>query len=151
MNFDNLSITEMEVADLDELVFIQSDALNHWSSYMFLEEMRSPISHCYVLRVKEEKESKSVGYICFRNIFNESELLNIGVHPRYRNQGFVKKMMRFYIEFCKEKKITSCFLEVSVSNQAAIHLYQQFSFRPFGRREKFYRGEYDALLMVKKI
>jgi [ribosomal protein S18]-alanine N-acetyltransferase len=151
MNFENLSIAEMDVADLDEIVMIQSDALNHWSSYMFLEEIRSPISHCFVIREKEEKESKAVGYICFRNIQGESELLNIGVHPQYRNRGIGKKLMAFYIEFCKEKEITSCFLEVSVSNQAAIHLYQNFSFQPFGKREKFYRGEYDALLMVKKI
>ena len=45
-------------------------------------------------------EPSVIGFICFRNVTEESELLNIGVHPHYRQKGIGKKLMQFYIDFC---------------------------------------------------
>jgi ribosomal protein S18 acetylase RimI-like enzyme len=64
--------------------------------------------------------------------------------------GIGKKLMQFYIGFCRKMKIKTFYLEVNALNQSAVHLYQHFSYQSLGMRRKFYQGKFDALLMTKK-
>ena len=41
------------------------------------------------------------------------------------------------------------YLEVRISNFAAIHLYQKFGFSEAGIQKKYYQDEEDALVMEK--
>jgi ribosomal-protein-alanine N-acetyltransferase len=44
-------------------------------------------------------------------------------------------------------------LEVAANNEAAIHLYQAFGFKPAGTRKQYYQtpeGRMDALILVYK-
>jgi ribosomal-protein-alanine N-acetyltransferase len=144
-------IRKMNTKDLDEVVAIAtSSTSNPWSRNMFLEEMLNPLAYCFIYRRKGSKQPP-IGFICFRNVGDESELLNMGVHPQYRQMGIGKKLMQFYIRFCNEMKIKTLYLEVDSLNQPAIHLYQLSSYQLQGIRKTFYRGKFDALLMVKKI
>jgi len=90
-----------------------------------------------------------LGFICFRRVIDESELLNLCVHPGYRRRGIGRILMRFYIDLCRDHHIRQFFLEVNPQNQAALRLYRSFSYEPVGVRPRFYRGEFDALLMKK--
>jgi len=81
---------------------------------------------------------------------DESELLNLAIHPDYRQKGFGKELMRFYIDFCHQRKIETFYLETGVKNQAAIRLYRSFAFHPVGIRQKFYPENEDALLMARR-
>jgi ribosomal-protein-alanine N-acetyltransferase len=144
-------IREMSTNDLDQVVAIATSSIsNPWSRNMFLEEMLNPLAYCFIYGRRGLKELP-LGFICFRNVGDESELLNIGVHPQYRQMGIGKNLMRFYFGFCKGMGIKRSYLEVDSLNQPAIHLYQLSSYRTQGMRKKFYRGKSDALLMVKKI
>ena len=144
-------IEKMEREHLDELLLIEtSSSLTPWSKEMFLEELRNPLAHSFIYRVNEAQGHLLIGFICFRNIGEESELLNIGVHPFFRRMGIGRKMMQFYMEFGKAKQIKTFYLEVHVSNPPAIRLYEGFSYQPAGTRKKFYQGKFDALMMVKR-
>lgn len=148
---EKVTIQKMEVKNLAEVLFIESsDSLTPWSRDMFVEEMRNPLGYCYVMRRKDESKHPVIGFICFRNITEESELLKISVHPGYRQLGLGKELMKFYIDFSRERGITTFYLEVHSSNQPAIHLYRLFSYQSSGMRKKFYQGKWDALLMTKK-
>lgn len=140
----------MEVQDLDEVLKMQSSSFIPWSKNMFIEEMQNPFSYCFVINMKVRPRDQMMGFICFRNIGDESELLNICVHPQYRQMGIARKLMQFYIEFCRKKKVKAFYLEVNALNRSAVHLYQLFSYQPLGMRKKFYQGKFDALLMVRK-
>lgn len=138
----------MDFKDLDEVVYISaSHQSSYWSRNIFLEEMTNTISQCFTIKLEE----RVVGFICFRKIGEESELLNIGVHPEYRRLGFGKELMNFYIEYCRKIEVNRFFLEVCASNQSAIQLYNQFSFKKVGVRKNFYQGKWDALIMEKAI
>lgn len=142
----------MDVVDLDEVLSIEaSSSLSPWSKEMFTEELMNPLAHCFIIEHEGTPRQQIIGFICFRNIGDESELLNIVVHPQYRQAGIGKKLMEFYVDFCTQRQIKKFYLEVNASNPSAIHLYQLFSYQPVGVRKKFYRGECDALLMVKRI
>ena len=137
--------------DLDEVLNIEASSSPHpWSKNLFMEEMKNPFAYCFIIQIKGISNHPVIGYICFRNIEDESELLNICVHPQYRQMGIAKKLMQFYIEFCGKRKIKTFYLEVNALNQPAIHLYHLFFYQSLGRRKKFYQEKFDALLMVKK-
>lgn len=145
-------IRNMTPADLDEVFSIEtSDSLSPWSKKMFLEEMQHPFAHCFVMTSEDRSKHHVVGFICFRNVTEESELLKICVHPDYRQLGIGKKLMQFYIDFGRQSGVRSFHLEVNPSNQPAIHLYQSFSYQPSGMRKKFYQRKFDALLMMRPV
>lgn len=142
----------MDIKDLDEVHPIASSfSLNPWSKNMFVGEMQNPFSYCFIIRIQDVSNHPVLGFICFRNVEDESELLNICVHPQHRQLGVGKRLMQFYIGFCSKKKIKTFYLEVNVSNRSAVNLYQSFSYKLLGIRKSFYERKFDALLMVKKI
>jgi ribosomal-protein-alanine N-acetyltransferase len=146
------NIQKMTPQDLDEVLAIEACAPpTPWSKNMFSEEMQNPFSSCFVIKVGVELRQPIIGFICFRNIAEESELLNIAVHPHYRRLGVGIKLMEFYIDFSSQRGIKVFYLEVNSSNQSAIHLYQRFSYQSFGMRKRFYQKQFDALLMMKKV
>lgn len=142
----------MNVQDLEEVVSLEtSSSLTPWSKNIFIKEIENYFSHCFVIKTGDSPNQPVIGYICFRNVTDESELLNLCVHPQYRQLGIGKKLMEFYMEFCSRKGIKTFYLEVNSSNGSAIHLYQRFSYQSFGMRKKFYQEKLDALLMIKKV
>jgi len=108
----------------------------------------SPQKSCGVFSKALDKNTP-LGFICFRNIGEESELLNICIHPGHRQKGLGKMLMDFYIDFCSQKGVKNYYLEVHPLNIPAVHLYQSFDFQPAGKRKNFYQGKYDALLMER--
>jgi len=142
----------MDDEDLDEVLSIEmSSSPSPWSRKMFVEELRNLFAHCFVIREEGTLRDSIIGFICFRNIGEESELHNIVVDPQHRQLGIGKRLMQFYIDFCQQMQIRTLHLEVNSSNSSAIHLYQLLSYRPVGVRKKFYQGKFDALHMVKNI
>lgn len=152
MELERVTIQKMNVQDLEEVVPLEtSSSLTPWSKNIFIKEIENYFSHCFVIKTGELPHQPVIGYICFRNVTNESELLNLCVHTQYRQLGIGKILMEFYMDFCSRKGIKTFYLEVNSSNGSAIHLYQCFSYQSFGMRKKFYQGKLDALLMMKKV
>ena len=145
-------IQKMEIHDLDEVFSIEAaSSQTPWSRNSFAEEIQNPLAHCFVMKGGNGSGQRVIGFICFRNVIEESELLDIAVHPDYRRRGIGKKLMQFYIDFSRRRGIHTLYLEVNASNQSAIQLYQGFTYEVSGVRKKFYQGKSDALLMKKRI
>ena len=141
----------MNIQDLDEVILLESynpDTL--WSKNMFIEEMRNPFGYCFVMKLQDQCRQRVIGFVCFRNVAEESELFNICVHPDFRQLGAGKRLMGFYIDFSRRRGIKTFHLEVHSSNQPAIRLYQVFSYESSGMRKAFYQGKCDALRMTRK-
>lgn len=151
--WDLVTIRRMEVEDVERVLPIAAEtAYNPWSKKMILEEMAHPFSYCFIIHQRtESKETLLLGFLCFRQIGEESELLNLCIHPEFRQQGLGKKLMSFYIDFCEKMGANKYFLEVNISNAPAIHLYHLFGFCSLGKRKKFYQGRQDALLMTRSV
>jgi ribosomal-protein-alanine N-acetyltransferase len=142
----------MDHHDLDEVISIEAaSSQTPWSRNCFTEQIQNPLGHCFVMKVGNGSGQRVVGFICFRNVIGESELLDLAVHPEYRRRGIGKKLMQFYIDFSRQRGIHTFYLEVNASNQPAIQLYQGFAYEFSGVRKKFYQGKSDAFLMKKRI
>lgn len=152
MEWEKVTIRKMDIRDLDEVISIEGSYSGApWSKSMFVEEMRNPCACCFVMKMEDRPRQRSVGFICFRNVAEESELLNICVDADYRRMGVGRRLMEFYVEFSRRRGIKTFHLEVHTSNHAAVGLYRMFSYEASGMRKKFYQGRFDALLMTKRV
>lgn len=90
------------------------------------------------------------GFIVWRTVADESEIITIGVHPDARGTGIAMAMLTLLETEVKKAGVKKIFLEVSAENAPAIALYKKCGFIENGRRPKYYDG-IDAILMEKEI
>jgi len=85
---------------------------------------------------------------------NEAHILNLCVAPAFQGQGLGKKMLYKLLDTAETYKVQSVFLEVRVSNDVAISLYDNMGFNQLGVRKDYYpdkNGKEDALVFGKEL
>ena len=78
------------------------------------------------------------GLIDYSILLDQAFVNNIATVAQYRNSGVASKLMESMLTKCKNLKIKSISLEVRISNQAAINLYEKFGFSKISRRKRIY-------------
>lgn len=143
-----LLIRDMEAVDVEAASKIESEAFSMpWSSKDFLEMIEADYAYYYVA----ELDGAIAGCCGIRNIAGEGEITNVVVSADHRKKGIGRKMMEYMLERAKENGIGDCTLEVRVSNQPAIRLYENLGFKGEGIRPGFYeKPKEDALIMWKR-
>lgn len=138
------SIRLMEEKDLDQVMNIER--MHHyspWSRQQFLSCLENDI--VWVLTDEEE----ILGYIVFKIILDEMDLLNIVVAQSHQGKGLGRQLLTALFDEAKKLKRPTVFLEVRRSNTAAIYLYESCNFRQVGLRKNYYfteTGREDALI-----
>ena len=79
-----------------------------------------------------------VGYFVAMMGVDEAHLLNITVAPTFRRQGWATVMMQALAVWAQGHNAQTLWLEVRISNQAAIALYTGLGFAPIGVRKRYY-------------
>ena len=143
-----LLIREMKADDVEIVSKIESEVFSMpWSAKDFLEMVEADYACYYVAEV----DGEIAGCCGIRNIAGEGEITNVVVAPPYRKKGIALKMMEYMLERAAEVGIGDCTLEVRVSNQPAIRLYERLGFKGEGVRPHFYdKPDEDALIMWKR-
>lgn len=90
------------------------------------------------------------GFIVWRSVCDEAEIITIGVAPAARRGGIAAAMLGIMENELKKSGIKKIFLEVAENNAAARALYAQSGYVETGRRPKYYDGV-DAILMEKTL
>ena len=90
------------------------------------------------------------GFIVYRVVCDEAEIITIGVNPDARRTGIANAMLGIVFGDLKKRGVKHIFLEVAVDNKPAIALYEQNGFVRVGVRPKYYDG-IDAIMMEKNI
>lgn len=80
------------------------------------------------------------GFAAFRVVCDEAELLTIGVLREMQGQGLGRVLLSAVLREMHMQGALHCFLEVSTSNAAAIHLYRTLGFAVTGLRPGYYPG-----------
>ncbi len=96
----------------------------------------------------EEPLPEVVGLGCSWAILEEAHITILAVHPDYQGQGLGQALLFALLVSAWERKLERATLEVRVSNQVAIKLYEKFGFQEAGCRKRYYQdtGE-DALIL----
>lgn len=97
-------------------------------------------------------KSALIGFFIFYTVLDEMHILDITVAKKVQRNGAGSSMLDFVLKKYSSLGIKYFFLEVRVSNKAAINMYKKFGFKVFLLRKKYYddNGE-DALCMVKEL
>ena len=88
------------------------------------------------------------GFIVWRTVANEAEIITIGVVPKSRRNGIAGALILLMEQELKKSRVVNVFLEVSEVNLPAKKLYEKYGFKPAGKRPKYYNGT-DAIIMKK--
>ena len=144
VNYRYMSETDIKVSrDIE----INSNPVP-WTEKNFLDCLRKDY-YCLVQEVDQE-----VSGFAIQNIsLNESHLLNIGIKEMFRNRGLGQELLEQIVHASKSMGCKKIFLEVRVSNNQAIGLYNKTGFKKVSVKKNYYRlpdGREDALVMSKK-
>lgn len=130
-----------EIAEIESLCFSQP-----WSEKALEEELTNENAHFLAALFNQ----KVIGYIGVIEICGEADITNVAVNPAYRRCGIGEKLLCLAEEGANTRNCISITLEVRMSNEAAISLYNKNGYKHAGIRKGFYnRPKEDALLMTK--
>ena len=90
------------------------------------------------------------GFIVWRVVADEAEIITIGVHPDARKSGIASAMLILVENDVKKRGGEKIFLEVAENNTPARKLYESNGYKQIGIRPKYY-GNVNALLLEKII
>ncbi len=117
-----------------------------WSEKSLADELENENAHFLVAIF----EGRVIGYIGIIEICGEADITNVAVLPEYRRCRIGEMLLNSAEEGAKQRNCESITLEVRVSNEAAISLYNKNGYKQAGIRKGFYeKPKEDALLMTK--
>lgn len=129
-----------------EIVEIENECFTDpWTLSMFRESAESELNYFYTARCN----GRICGYILAGVISPEAEIMSIAVKGEFRKMGIAERLIRDFIASDMMKENEAIYLEVRVSNSAAIGLYEKIGFERLGIRKNYYRlPKEDALVMA---
>lgn len=137
----------MTLADVDAVLAIEQAVQPYpWTRGNFTDVL----DHGYLCYV-DEQFGEIRGYAVLMPTVEEAELLTIGVAAAQQRKGLGRAMLNEMLEMARGRGMQRVFLEVRVSNVAAIALYRSADFAEVGLRRGYYQnanGSEDALVMA---
>lgn len=98
------------------------------------------------------EEGRLLAYGGMTYVLDEGSVTNIATHPEYRRRGLGRKALSALLAMAEEHGLSTVFLEVRESNEAAKSLYRSMGFEPCGVRKNFYRHPTEhAVQMVRQM
>ena len=140
-------ITEMtathvpQVAELEKLCF--SDP---WSEKSVASELENKLA----LWLVALDGDTVAGYIGSQTVIDETDMMNVAVHPDYRRQGIAEALVNALVDALKARESHGLTLEVRASNEPAKKLYEKLGFFQVGRRPNYYRNPREDALILRK-
>lgn len=128
-----------QVAELEKMCF--SDP---WSENSVASELKNPLS----LWLIAEENQTICGYVGSQTVLDETDMMNIAVHPDYRRRGIAAALIVELIHQLKEQGSHILRLEVRESNAPAIALYESMGFSRLGLRKNYYRNPKENALIL---
>jgi ribosomal-protein-alanine N-acetyltransferase len=140
-----IEIRTLGLGDLDAIEAIEKRAYRTpWSRSMFASELAKPTSIC----LGAFEGERLMGYTINSRYVDAWHVMNVAVDPEYQRRGVASQLLERLFELTADDERRGYTLEVRVSNQDAIHLYEKLGFEPRGVRRGYYTdNREDALIM----
>ena len=129
------------VAALEKICF--SDP---WSENSVASELKNKLA----LWLVAEENGAVAGYIGSQTCTDESDVMNVAVHPDFRRRGIGEALVNALVAELKAMGSHCLTLEVRASNAPAIALYEKMGFHEIGRRKNYYRNPREDALILRK-
>ena len=146
--------------DLNRVMAINEECLPENYSTFFYRDLYQRFPKTFIVA---EADGAIQGYIMCRierglsklktfRTARQAHVVSIAVREPYRRRGIASELMTTAMENgVEEYNVNECFLEVRVSNQPAINLYEKLGFTNVNRKLGYYMDGEDALVMAKPL
>lgn len=130
-----------QVAQLEKLCFADP-----WSE----KSIASELNNYWAYWVVALWDDRVIGYIGSQSSFDETDVMNVAVHPDFRRKGIAESLIETLIKELKNRGSHALMLEVRASNVPAIALYEKLGFLQVGCRKNYYRNPKEDALILRK-
>ncbi len=144
-----MKIREMTAGDVPAIAQLERVCFSDpWSENSIGSELDNRLSYWLVAEVDQQV----AGYIGSQSVLDMTDIMNVAVSPDQRRQGIAEALVKALVKELKRRGMIGLMLEVRVSNESAIALYEKMGFSEVGRRPNYYRNpREDALIMRKEL
>jgi ribosomal-protein-alanine N-acetyltransferase len=144
-----IEFRKLKLRDLTAIEEIERSSYpTPWSRSMFAGELAKPSSIC--LGAIDLEANRLVGYLVISRYVDAWHVMNIAVALDYRRRKIATRLIERLFEVTSGDGRRGYTLEVRVSNEAAIRLYESLGFKARGVRRGYYTdNREDALIMWK--
>ena len=152
-----VSTRRADVLDCLALAEIHASAFKRgWSDAEFEALLLQVGVHAVIAHYRNALGKRiPAGFILYRLIGDEAEILSVAVTPACRRRGIGRALLEDALRHLYREGARSIHLEVEDSNAAAIGLYRGVEFRESGRRAGYYAEGREtpggALVMLRQL
>lgn len=142
-----VDVRPLTVDDLDAVDEIERLVMPApWSRAMFAGELSKPSSIC--LGGWDPADGRLVGYVIVSRYVDAWHVMNLVVAESDRRRGIATRLLEEVFAQTRDQGRRGFTLEVRVSNDGAVRLYERLGFRAQGVRRGYYTdNREDALIM----
>ena len=152
-------IRRFELKDLDQVININKETLPENYPERFFRtifaELPSAFQVCQldgiILGYTMARIETGLSHYSIFHRAKKGHTVSIAVKPAYRRKGMAKRLLKESITAMINQGATELFLEVRVTNIAAVNLYKTLEFEIIKEIRHYYRDHESAYLMAKKI
>ena len=130
-----------QVAELEKRSF-----QDPWSENSIASELNNPLS----LWLVALEGDLVTGYVGSQTVLDETDMMNIAVHPDYRRQGIAEALVQELVSYLRKRGSRCLTLEVRCGNEPAKALYEKMCFHHIGTRKNYYRNPREDALILRK-
>jgi [ribosomal protein S18]-alanine N-acetyltransferase len=147
MSDNRLDFRRLELRDLNAIEEIERASYRTpWSRSMFAGELAKPSS--LSLGAFDSETGDLLGYLIISRYVDAWHVMNVAVTPGHRRRKIATLLLEQLFELTAGEGHRGYTLEVRVSNDVAIRLYERAGFKPRGIRRGYYTdNREDALIM----
>ena len=142
-----VAFRRLQLRDLRDIEAIERRSYpTPWSRSMFAGELAKPSS--LSLGAFETDTGELLGYLIISRYVDAWHVMNVAVAPDHRRRHIASMLLDRLFEQTAGEGRRGYTLEVRVSNDVAIRLYERAGFKPRGIRRGYYTdNREDALIM----
>jgi [ribosomal protein S18]-alanine N-acetyltransferase len=147
MSNHRVEFRRLELRDLNAIEDIERASYpTPWSRSMFAGELAKPSS--LSLGAFDTESRVLLGYLIISRYVDAWHVMNVAVAPDHRRRKIATMLLDRLFELTAGEGRRGYTLEVRVSNDVAIRLYERAGFKPRGIRRGYYTdNREDALIM----
>lgn len=145
---NNWTIVPMRAEHVPQVAALERCCFSDpWSENSVASELTNPLS-LWLVALDGETVA---GYVGSQTVLDQADILNVAVSPDYRRRGIAGALLESLRIRLEEKDVCQLTLEVRVSNEPAIRLYENLGYVQVGlRRNYYFKPKEDALILRKE-
>ena len=136
----------LDVRDIEDVLAIQAECpeIAQWTMWDYDRVARGEMAGW----VGEEKAGEITGFLVARRVASDLEILNFAVRPAARRRGVGGELLGESLRWAKSFQAQQAFLEVRISNLAALRFYERHHFLVNSRRPRYYTAPIEDALIL---